>query len=303
MVGLTRGKVIEPQRVYNIPGSSSEEDEERWRKTAARIGSDLKAKRIKLRPLPRVAVELGKLASSTDPDIGHALEIIQRDSQLASKVLKAASSSVFGSRPPNDLRQASMRLGVTGMRDMAFAVSMKGVFRCPPLDSIVKEDMAHGFVTGILTGFISKMMKLDAHQGFIAGLLHDVGRMVVISALAEYGRKDKSMLDVDFVQRVAKGAHPRLGAYLLADWGFPPEIQRISLHHHKPEKDETGLSTVVAMADYVDDLGGETEQERAQLLMNQPCPFGPALSPAHVQALAQAADTARNDPILKDIAA
>jgi HD-like signal output (HDOD) protein len=288
-----RGKVIEEQRVYSVGAQA----EERSREVARRIGGDLKAGRIKLRPLPRVAVELSKLASSQDPDIGRALEIIQRDAQLATKVLKAASSSVFGSRPPRDLRQASMRLGVTGMRDMAFAVSMKGVFRCPPLDSVVKEDMQHGFVTGILTGFICKMMKLDAQQGFIAGLLHDVGRMVVVSALAEYGRQDKTLLDLDFVERVAKGAHPRLGAYLLAEWGFPPEIQQTSLYHHKPSKSEEGLPTVVAMADYVDDLGGSGEAERASRLFADPCPFGPDLSTAHIDALAQAAEAARNDPI------
>ncbi|MBV1860049.1 MAG: HDOD domain-containing protein [Nannocystaceae bacterium] len=295
-----RGRIV-AQRVYAVPNDGGED--ERWRETARTIGADLKAGRLKMRPLPRVAVELGRLASSADPDVRRAEEVIQRDSQLAARVLKTAGSLAFGARPPTSIREASVRLGVAGLRDMAFAASMAGVFRCPGLDDMVREEMAHGFVTAVLTGVVCRMMKLDAQAGFVAGLLHDVGRLVVMTALSEYGRKDNSLLDRAFVRRVGERAHSKLGGYLLEDWGVDAAVQKVARFHHRPERSDEPLVTVVAMADHIDRVGGDTEEERVERLLAQPCGAGPELSTAHVEALATAAQQARQDPALADLAA
>ena len=293
-----KGKVVE-QRVYSI----GEGDADSLKVLARRIGRDLKADRIKMRPLPRVAVELGRIASSTDPEIARAMEVIQRDTQLATKVLQVASSSAFGTRPPRSLHEASMRLGVTGLRDLAFAVSMAGVFRCPGLDGVVRTNTTHGFVTAVLTGYVCRMMKLDANEGFLAGLLHDVGNLVVATALSEYGREDKQYWDPALAKRLGRASHARLGAYLLERWGFSKAVRDVALGHHRPDDAAEPLAIVVAMADHVADIDGATEEERAQALAADPCQYGPALSDAHVAALAHAAHLAHNDPVLQDMAA
>jgi len=298
-VGL-RGKVIEQQRVYSIGGRG--EDPERAKAVAIRIVDDFRADRLRIKPLPRVAVELGRLASSQDPDIGAALALVQREPELARRVLKAAGSAAFGSRPPQDLGQASMRLGVRGLRDLAFAVSLAGVFRCPQLDGAAQEEVKHGFVVAVLTSYICRMMKIDSSEGFLAGLFHDAGRLVVLNALAEYGRKDPTLWDPGFARGVGDGAHGPVGRLLLERWGLEETVRACARHHHKPGKTEEPLATVVAMADYVDRLGGASERERAERLLENKCPFGPALSEAHVFAIAGAADVARKDPMLGAIA-
>ncbi|MGH1341420.1 MAG: HDOD domain-containing protein [Nannocystales bacterium] len=294
-----RGKVIK-QRVYSISAASDEA--ELAKATACRIVEDFRADRLKIKPLPRVAVELGRLASSTDPDIGAALALVQREPELAGRVLKAAGSAAFGNRAPQDLAQASMRLGVRGMRDLAFAVSLAGVFRCPPLDEPAQEEVKHGFVVAVLSSYICRMMKIDASEGFLAGLFHDAGRLVVLNALAEYGRKDSRLWDPEVARRVGNGAHGALGTLLLERWGLGATVRECARHHHKPGQSDEPLATVVAMADHVDRLGGSSESERAERLSENPCPHGPGLSEAHVAALAGAADVARNDPMLGAIA-
>ncbi len=292
-----RGKVIE-QRTYVAHRGGDD-----YRKVAQRIVADLKAGTLELRPLPRVAVELGRLASSGDPDMSNAMQIINRDAKLAGKVLKAASSTAFGKRPPRDLQQAAMRLGVVGLRNMAFAASMGAVFRCPPLDELVREQMSHGFVTAVLSAHVCKLARLDTQTGFLCGLFHDVGHMVVLSALAAYGAESPKYLDFKFVRRVGTAAHARLGAFLLSKWEVGPIVQDVAAHHHKAEdaKVAAGFATAVAIADHADHLGGRSEEERVQRLTATPCPQGVPLSEEHVALLAKAAHAARTDPILKQL--
>jgi len=189
-----------------------------------------------------------------------------------------------------------------GCRDLAFAVSLAGVFRCPPLDEPAQEEVKHGFVVAVLSSYICRMMKTDASEGFLAGVFHDAGRLVVLNALADYGRKDSRLWDPEVARRVGNGAHGPLGTLLLERWGLGGTVRECARHHHKPGQTDEPLATVVAMADYVDRLGGSTESERAERLSENPCPHGPGLSAAHVTALAGAADAARNDPMLGAIA-
>lgn len=282
------------QRVYSVDTEDAEAD--RLRTLANRIASDLKKGRVKIRPLPRVAVELGKLAASTDPDLGAAIALVQRDANLAGAVLRGASSASLAGKPPTNVAEAAMKLGVAGMRDMAFAASMAGVFRCGGLDASVKAQITHGFTVGVLTSELCKMMKIDNSVGFLAGLFHDVGTLLVISALCTYGRETQ---DAATVRRISERIHTRVGQFILKQWDMDPNIVAAARHHD--DDDAEGLAVVVQMADYIDHIGGSTAEERVARLVAEPCPYGPPLSAAHLQYLAATAEAAHNDPFITSL--
>lgn len=288
-----RGKVIE-QRVYSISGTDPEA--EKLRKLANRVGGDLKKGRVKIRPLPRVAVELGKLAASSDPDLGAAIALVQRDANLAGAVLRGASAASLAGKPPTNVAEAAMKLGVSGMRDMAFAAALPGVFRCGALDAVVKEQVTHGFVVGVLTSELCKMMKICSSVGFLAGLFHDVGTLLVLAALASYGKESQ---DATLVARISDRIHTRVGPFILKQWEMDPHIVAAARSHD--DDDAEGLTVVVQMADYIEKLGGTTAEDRMARMEESPCPYGPTLSQAHLEYLAKTAEAARNDPFIRSL--
>ena len=288
-----QGKVIE-QRVYVVAGVDGEA--EGLRQLANRVASDLKKGRVKIRPLPRVAVELGKLPASNDPDLGAAVALVQRDPNLAGAVLRGASAASFAGKAPTNVAEAAMKLGIAGMRDMAFAAALPGVFRCGALDAVVKAQITHGFTVGVLTSELCKMMKIDNSVGFLAGLFHDIGTLLVVSALCSYGKETQNPA---VVSQISERIHTRVGQFILKQWDMDPHIVTAARHH---DDDHTeGLAVVVQMADYIDRVGGASAAERTARLVAAPCPHGPPLPQPHVEHLAAVAEAARNDPFIMSL--
>ncbi|MBL4684180.1 MAG: HDOD domain-containing protein, partial [Nannocystaceae bacterium] len=263
---------------------------------------DARNKRLDFPPLPQVAVELGRLASSSDPDLGEATRLVERDNQLAGRVVQVASSAAMGGRAVTDLQGAVVRLGVNGLRDLAFAITMGRVFRCPPLDDLVKQQMQHSFVVAIGTARACKMLGLSDKYGFLCGLFHDIGHLAVLIALARYGRDDPEMLKPEFASTVADQLHGSMGPWVLKSWGMHNMVVDVAAHHH--ESGSAGaampMCQAVAAVDAADgvELEVDTAQARAAALCQLPVGYEAGLSGDQLVDLAEVVHIARNDDVV-----
>ena len=114
-------------RTFVIEGTEAWSPDDFKRELGLRIVKDLRDDALELRPLPEAALRLAELARDPDPSIDDAVSALERDPALASRVLKVASSPAVSRRPPADLGQAAMAVGVHQLRDMAFAVASRVV--------------------------------------------------------------------------------------------------------------------------------------------------------------------------------
>jgi|GEM_PF-1373240 len=267
-----------------------------------RIATDVREGTLEFPPLPRVAIELGKLAASPDPEIAEAVSLLEHTPQLAAKVVRIASSAAFGSSRPADLRAAAMRLGVFGLRDLAFAASMGQVFRCDSLDALVKEQLAHCFVVAVVSAHATRALGIGERDGFMAGLFHDIGRLAALMALAKYGRAKPNLLDPELASRVSEKVHTDLGPLLLDAWEIGGVVRTVAQHHHDPMTAAAASPVCLAVAT-VDAADHMECEQRVKHLRALPLGYQAGFSPDQLDDLATAVDEARADPLLAQILA
>lgn len=259
-----------------------------------RILRDLHQGTLELRPLPEAALRLVELARDPDPSIDDAVAVLERDPSLAARVLKLAASPAMSRRPPSDLSQAALTVGVHQLRDMAFSVASGRVFRAPGFDAELQHAHLHSFQVGVATAEIFKRMGIGSKQGFLVGMLHDIGALLLYAAVSQYGRDTPEVLDLGFISRARRTLHAALGEAVIRSWGLSETVRVGAKHHHHPAG-AGALSQValaVGVADYAANLQADGEAERAQQLAAYAPLYAAGLNATDAAAIAAAVESA-----------
>ena len=169
-------------------------------------------------------------------------EVIERDPDLTARLLRLGNSSFYGF--PSRLETVSEAISLIGIRqvqDLMIASSVVEVFagvsaEFVDMESFWKHSLACGIGTRLLA-IAKRVPKPD--KFFVAGLLHDVGRLVLFSQapqktqrVFETYRSKRMLLRTAEVQ-VLGFDHAEIGQALLRSWKYPNNlIQAVSYHHH-----------------------------------------------------------------------
>lgn len=297
-----RATVKDPHLVHHVtvPGRAERTPVETIRQRFAR---ELREGTLEIPELPATALELGRLAACLDPDVPAAVRVVERDPQLAGRILALARSAAFGPTPPRDLQQAVMRLGVNGLRDAAFAASIGHVFRSPQFDELVRSEIMHAFVVGVGSAVACRALGVGGREGFVCGLLHDVGRLALLTALARWCRDDPWMADPAKIAPILEELHPEAGRLVLSSWGVSGTARGVAEHHHAPH--EAGAFAPVALAvatvDLADRIEADDAEQRAQQLCAEALGYQAGLDASALQAVATAVTRARGDEMLAQL--
>jgi putative nucleotidyltransferase with HDIG domain len=218
--------------------------------------------------LPRVYRALTSALAEPEVDVRRIGRIVEQDAGIASKVLQLVNSSFFGIRKEiTDLQQATAYLGVNTIRDLVLTFEVFRQFETAggvPGFSIEREQ-SHSLLTARIARRLASDKK-SAEQAFLAGMLHDVGKLVMATRLDESLRKVLAAgagLRRPFhaVEEQLLGvSHAELGAYLLGLWGMPYPVIEAVAHHHHPARvqEQTGFG-VLAATHVADCLAREQE--------------------------------------------
>lgn len=285
--------------------------EERLR---ARVEEELRVGRVRIPPLPQLALQLQRMARSPAPDLGEAVQLVKRDAQLTAQVLRMASSAAFRPRAGASLasiEQAAVLIGVRGLRDVAFTASIGQVFRCGPLDAKMREAQQHAFVVACGAAYACNLLERDSDDGFLCGLLHDVGRQLLLATLARLGGRHESWLAPDIVNHPYLELHQELGARVIEHWGLEGPAREVAACHHAPERAGAAseLTELVALCDAGDhldtsDAGEELDSDagrerRGELLAGHPRALLSALERDQVVELGRFLEFVRLDDRLR----
>lgn len=229
--------------------------------------------------LPSIVLDLIASFGREDVDVTALAEKMSRDQALAAKTLRLANSSFYGlPSKVRTVKQAIVVLGFDSARALAVASSVIdtfGVSRCPQVD--VGSFWRHSIATALCAKILARHARLDQDHAFIAGLLHDIGRLVLASSFPEqYAQvlacrdsEDSSLCSAEL--KVLGVEHQRAGQMLAEAWKFPPAIQRaIGLHHAPAGADLGDVPGIVHVANamvHALDLGGG-EHDAVPLLLD-----------------------------------
>ncbi|MBN2724795.1 MAG: HDOD domain-containing protein [Deltaproteobacteria bacterium] len=193
------------------------------------------------------------LLSNPSTNVKIIAQAVERDQVLAARVLRLVNSPFFGlERQVTGIRQAVILLGFNTIRQLIWSFGInKTVIE---LSSKYQFDMDqfwnHSISTAVLGRRISNSIPgSDSESAFAAGLLHDIGKMVLYMAFKDtyhnvHREAQTSFTDLCTLEKEKIGiTHPQAGYILGLKWNFPQQILNCILFHHNvpPASDTTSL--------------------------------------------------------------
>jgi HD-like signal output (HDOD) protein len=189
--------------------------------------------------LPRVYGELTAALESPSCGAMEIAAVVCRDPALAAKVLQLVNSSFFGlPRRVTSLPQAVAYLGVATLRSLVLSTEAMSLFR--PAARAAGLDVDALSNRAVATATEAARLAAPEHRSdaFTAGLLSDIGLVLLAAKAPELLRRDEATLGF---------THGGAGAYLLGLWGLPPGVVEAVAFHHEPAGTAPGADTGLAI--------------------------------------------------------
>lgn len=222
----------------------------------------LKAIVARLRSIPSLPTLFNELTAALcleSTSLTQIERIIAKDVAMATKTLQLANSAFIGARGQvSSLLQAVSLIGTETIRTLALSVHVfSELERNSAAAAYLPALWDHSVDVALLAQHISHLEgqpKSVSEQGFTAGLLHDVGKAVL---LAEMPREYRAILDrrenepgsvLALEVEYLGCTHAQIGAYLMSIWGLPaPLVLAVALHHKPADDAQTKFSPLTAV--------------------------------------------------------
>lgn len=221
--------------------------------------------------LPEIVTDLLQNINREDLDISVLARKIALDQTLTAKVLRYANSSYYGATGKiSTIQQAITLLGMGTVRQLITAAALAVSFpdnRCKGFD--FNAFWRHSMATAVCARIMARHLHLNQDFAFTAGLLHDIGRLVLVTrfpteyeqAMAWRAQQDAYMLQAE---RTVLGVdHLQAGHALAAHWRFPEIIDHAIVGHHQPDPSQrASIASLINVANAIVhalDLAGEED--------------------------------------------
>lgn len=199
--------------------------------------------RLDLPLLPEAAGQVMQATSDGECDARKLSEIIHRDQSLAGHVLRLANSPLYmPTTPIVSLQQAVSRLGMKTIREMALAITCESrVFRVKGFEAEMRGFFRHSYAAAIYAQEIARMRRWNVEEGFLCGMLHDVGKPTVLQSLLDLQGPVREITAEmrENLLTLVKEFHAEAGAQLVASWRLPVRLGETIRFHHNPTEAPT----------------------------------------------------------------
>lgn len=218
-------------------------------------------KEINPPPLPQVFVALQRVSSDPKSSLADVARIIGHDPGLSAFLLRLANSAFYSF--PGGVDSVFRAVQLIGMREilsLAAAKAVSGLFNESPRKDLLEVERfwRHSVACAILARSLAARARRDPERAFMAGLLHDVGKILLV--IAEPDMCEASLLLArqsgqilyEAERRTLGFDHAELGASVLKRWVLPQPLIEAVQNHHAPSRDSTKAgSDVIHAADVI----------------------------------------------------
>ena len=210
--------------------------------------------------LPDVAVRLLEMGENPTSSMRDLAQWIEKDTALATRVLKLVNSSFFGvPREVTSVRHALMILGIAHLRNLVLSGAVSNLFdREGSIGSFSRREFWKHCVgvAGAARVLAAECRIIDPETAFTAGLIHDVGKLVIdrylhedfMKIAAQLENPDTIMTDAEI--SVLGVHHAEIGHHLAMHWNLP-EVLRVAIgFHHDPNRapSRSDIAALIAVA-------------------------------------------------------
>ncbi len=216
------------------------------------INKNLHRKKIEkianLPTLPEVASTLLQIINDPTTSASDAANLISRDLSLTSKVLRLANSAFYGiPRTITTVQNAVVILGLKVINTLVLSITVFEMFPSDRRNQYFdrKKFWQHSLACAVIAKQLALRMRrfnlFDPEECFCAGLLHDIGKVVMDQYLREefdaslQMARTKSMPLYQCEAEIIGADHCEVGDWLTSRWDLPQDIQLPIVHHHAPQ--------------------------------------------------------------------
>ncbi|MSR65246.1 MAG: HDOD domain-containing protein [Verrucomicrobiae bacterium] len=194
-----------------------------------------------LLPAPCVVPQLLQLLNKPDADNNDIVKLISHDPSLTANVLRISNSAYFAAATSiTSMDEAVARLGSQQVYRLVVAIS-GAMLLAPPKNSgsTADELLDHSIATAVAAQLMAKDAGDDESLVFTAGLLHDLGKIVLAFVSNDFYKmfqdveSDQSAL-IEVERKLMGTDHAEIGGCILLRWNFPAELTSAVQFHHQP---------------------------------------------------------------------
>jgi len=201
--------------------------------------------------LPANASEIMILALDPDVSVTQLARVTSRDQVLAARMLRLANSAYCAPlQEITTISEAVVRLGTASVRNVVLATCMASRLQSGNTYGTQGRSLAaHGIGTAFLAQLIARLAVVNQEEAFLYGLVHDIGKLLVLQLSKDYVRGGGKAPADDEVLAAIEARHAEFGGRVLREWRLPPVIEEPVVYHHRP--DDSPSHTLEASVCYV----------------------------------------------------
>jgi len=191
------------------------------------LDTQIQSKKLEIPLLPQVASRLLALSNDPNADAEKLSALIHQDQSLAGQVLKIANSPAYLPRTPIvSLQQAVAWLGISLLTDLAFTVSIQQrVFHVKGYEADIKQLRQHSLASGVYGKEVARLKRRNVEGAFLCGLLHSIGKPIILRTLADLQRELHVTLKLDDVHYFLEDYHIVVGTMIADTWELPGMVR------------------------------------------------------------------------------
>jgi putative nucleotidyltransferase with HDIG domain len=215
------------------------------------------------RSLPDVAAEVMALCQQSSTDALRLEKSVTRDPFVSAQIVSVANSPMFAPRMPIvSVRDAIVRIGLSNVNDIVMmVVTSSTMFRIFGFDEYVNRVTARFPATALAARLLASALHLPVEAAFTAGLLHDIGHLILLDRCVKSGKASAEMAREPVLNSILMDAlhthHARVGAAVCTVWKLPSSTVEAAAHHHEYKLGGHHFSAnLVAAADVFADIVG-----------------------------------------------
>ena len=203
-------------------------------------------------PFRPVAMKLMKLLHNSSASLTEIVALLRSDAVLTGEVLQMANSPLFATRCEiRNVFQALAFLGTERINALIITIAVRGLVdgRGGPF---THSCWRHNLATALICQRLSTILHLPPERYYVAGLIHDIGRLALVNVFPEYGEAialaelsgdellaaERELFEID---------HAEAGRWLLSQWGCPIELQNVAAWHESPPKTGTCDASLISL--------------------------------------------------------
>ena len=193
--------------------------------------------------LPDVFLRINRLIDDPGSSSTDIAKAVSKDPSFTLRLLRVANSSLYSfSSPVTTVAKAVSIIGTAQIRSLALSMSVAKTFAGLPNALVSMENFwRHSLYCALVARSLAKLCRgCDPDTLFTAGLLHDIGELVIFNRLPKQAEEallmvldSQDQLQVHQAEQQAMGLdHAAVGGALARLWHIPPQLEECIAYHH-----------------------------------------------------------------------